>query len=96
MVNPTSKQYITAYFDIIYTVLHNVILMEVPAYTMKFVAGMKRKSQQERKVLKARSDEIHNSEDPNDEKELDELKKRVENMIDKEDEEAARKTMAKY
>ena len=44
--SPTLEQYTDAEFDINYTLLHNVIMMEARSYTMKFVAK-KRKEQQE-------------------------------------------------
>ena len=74
MVNPTAEQCATAEFDISHTLLHDVILTEVRAYTMKFVAGMKRKDQLEKRILEERIDKIQNSDDVNKCKELEELK----------------------
>ena len=85
MIYSTAEQCATAEFNISNTVLHDVILMDVHAYTMKFVAEIKRKRQHERNTLEARIDQIQNSEDPNVECELNELKEKVENMNDKED-----------
>ena len=63
---------------------------------MKFVAGMKRKNQCEKKMLEDRIDKIQNSKDMNEGKELEKLKQRVEDKNNKEDKDAARKAMVRY
>ena len=55
---PTADQCASAEFDISYTLIHNVILMEACYYTMKFVAVIKRKNQQEKKLLEDRIEMI--------------------------------------
>ena len=70
--------------------------MEVCAYSIKFVAVMKRKDQQGKKLLEDRMDKIENLDEVNDGNKLDKLKQRVEDINDKEDKDAARKAMVRY
>ena len=91
--NPSAEQCTTAEFDMSYTLLHDVILMEVRAYTMKFVAEQKREEQQMKRTLEERIDKIQNSVGIDDSDEMEELKQCVEDINNKEDEEAARKLL---
>ena len=80
---PTANQCSSAEFEIRYTLLQDIILMEVCSYNMRFVAEMKRKNRQEKKSLEDRIEMIHNSEDMKDDNEVEELKQKVEDINDK-------------
>ena len=74
----------------------SLILMEVRAYAMKFAANKKREEQRIKKVLEEKIDRIQNSLESDDLEELDTLKRCIDDIENKEDEIAVRKSMVKY
>ena len=56
---PTNEQYASAKFDIGFSLLHDVILLEVRAFVMKYEAIKKRKSKE--KIMESEIDKLQNS-----------------------------------
>ena len=96
IIEPTNEQYCDAKPDISYTLLHDVILMEVRSMTFKYEASKKREKGKQRTRIEKRIDEIHNSNREEDNLELETCKTELQDLVDKRDTEEARKSLAKY
>ena len=82
---PTNEQYADASFDIDFSLLHNVILLEVKAYVMKYEAMKKRKAKENIDNLESQIDRLQNSSDENDRKRVDNLKKELQGVEDEQE-----------
>ena len=58
---PTNEQYVSAKFDIVFSLLHDVILMEVRSFVMKYEAKKERKSREKIDELESEFDKELNS-----------------------------------
>ena len=58
---PTCEEYADAEFDIINTLLHDVILLEVRAFAMKYKAIKRRKEKEKNSNLESEIDKLQNS-----------------------------------
>ena len=94
--NPDSETCATAEFEIGHTLLHDVIMMEARAYTMKYTANKRREEESIKHSLQAKIDEIQDSVDIEDGERLENLKKCLDDLERKEQEESALKLLAKY
>ena len=72
--NPTVEQCTMDDFDINYMLLHDVILMDVQAYTIKFVEKKKQEEQKTKRKLEEKIDKIQDTTDEDDIEELETLK----------------------
>ena len=68
---PTAEQYTMVDFDINYSLPYDVIVMEVRAYTMKFVAEKKREEQKTKKDKEDKINKVQNSNDKDDMEEFE-------------------------
>ena len=59
--DPTGEQYADTNFDISNTLLHDVILLEVRAFVMKYEAAKKRKEKEKTSNLESEIDKLQNS-----------------------------------
>ena len=69
-------------FDIGCSLLHNVILLKVKAYIMKYKAMMKRKAKEKINNLESEIDKLQNSNDEEDMKRVESLKEELQNTED--------------
>ena len=87
----SNEQYCNAPYDINYSLLHDVVLMEVQSYTMIYEAIKRRKKNDKKDRLENEIDKIQNTANDEEIKKLEELRKRE----DKRDTENARRYFAK-
>ena len=81
---PTPKEYADAEFDISNTILHNVILLEVRAFVMKYQAIKRRKEKEETSKLESEIDRLQNSQDEEDIEQVRKMKKELQDIKMKE------------
>ena len=79
---PTNELYASANFDIGYSLLHNVILLEMRAFVMKYEAMKKRKTKEKVNNLESEIDKLQNSNDDEDRKRVESLKEELQNAED--------------
>ena len=58
---PTQEEYAEAEFDISNTLLHDVILLEVRVFVMKFQANKRRMEKEKTNLLESEIDKLQNS-----------------------------------
>ena len=75
--DPSNEQYCNAPFDINYSLLHNVVLMEVRSYTTNYEAIKRRKKSEEKDRLENEIDKIQNTAKDEEIKKLEELKEEL-------------------
>ena len=79
--NPDSETCARAEFEIGNTLLHDVIMMEARAYTMKYTANKRKEEESIKRSLQAKIDKIQDSLDIDDGDRLENLKKHCRNCI---------------
>ena len=89
---PTNKQYASLSFDIGFSLLHDVILLELRAYVMKYKAMKKRKAKEKVNNLESEIHKFQNSNDEEDRKRVDSLKEELQNVEDEQKLESFRRT----
>ena len=94
--NPQDVDYAQAKWDITPVLLHNVLLMEVRSYMMKYKAYKKKEREMLTNSMKRQIEKIQNSNEEEDVYKVDILKKFLQDLIDHEDNEAAIQMLAKY
>ena len=74
---PANDQYTHAEFDISYSLLHDVVLMEVCLFVMKYEAKKRREAHEKKDVIESEIDRLQNSDNENDRACLDNLKEEL-------------------
>ena len=94
--SPNAEQCASANFQINHNLLHDIILTEAQAYTMKYTANKRREANFTKNSLQLKIDEIQNSIDEDDRERLKNRKDCLDDLERKEQEDAALKLLAKY
>ena len=89
------EEFADAEFDISKTLLHDVILMEVRSFTMKYQAGERRKEKEKMEKIESEIDSIQNSTNEKDVERVNILKEELQELEDQKDIMNARKYLAK-
>ena len=76
-IEPTNEQYASVSFNIGCSLLHDVILLEVRAYVMKYKAMKKRKAKEKINNLESEINKLQNSSDEEDRKRVESLKEEL-------------------
>ena len=92
---PTCEEYVEAEFDICKTLLHDVILLEVRVFVMKYQAGKRKKEKEETNKLESEIDRLQNSQDEEDMEWVNNMKKELQDIKDAREMMSARKYLAK-
>ena len=92
---PTHEEYADAEFDISNTLLHDVILLEVRAFVMKYKATKKRKEKERTNNLESEIDELQNSQAEEDIERVNNMKKELQDIEDEREMISARRYFAK-
>ena len=71
---PSNEQYCNAPFDINYTLLHDVTLMEARSFTMKYEALRRKRKNEEKNKLENEIDKIQNTSEEEEIKRLETLR----------------------
>ena len=90
-----TEQYADANFDISNLLLHNVILLEVRAFVMKFEATKKRKAKERMSNLVSEIDKLQNFKEEEDIKRVNNMKEELQIIEDEREMESARRYFAK-
>ena len=96
-MNPelSREDFAEAEFDISKTLLHDVILMEVRSYVMKYQAGERRKEKEKMRKLESEIDSIQNSMEKDKVERVNILKEELQELEDQKDMMDARRYLAK-
>ena len=89
------EEFADAEFDISKTLLHDVILMEVRSFVMKYQAGERRKEKEKMRKLESEIDSMQNSVDKDEVERVNILKKELQGLKDQKDMINARRYLAK-
>ena len=81
--------------EISYTLLHDVILMECRAYTLKYQSEKRKETIKKGKRINDEIEELINSDDPDDMRKVNLLKEEAQELEDEQQENSARKYFAK-
>ena len=92
---PTREEYADAEYDISNTLLHDVILLEVRAFVMKYQANKRRKEKEKTDNLESEIDRLQNSQDEDDIERVNNMKKELQDIEDEREMTSARKYFAK-
>ena len=92
---PTNEQYASAKFDISFSLLHDVILLEVRSFVMKYEAMKRKKSREKIDNLQREIDKIQNSPKEEDRARVENLKEKLQKVEDECEKEKARRYFAK-
>ena len=92
---PTREEYAGAEYDISNTLLHDVILLEVRAFVMKYQANKRRKEKEKTDNLESEIDRLQNSQDEDDIERVNNMKKELQDIEDEREMTSTRKYFAK-
>ena len=92
---PTREEYAEAEFNISKTLLHDVVLMELRAYVMKYQANKRRKEKEKTSLLESEIDKLQNSQEEKDIECVNNMKKELQEVEDERDMMNARKYLEK-
>ena len=92
---PTCEQYADANFDISNSFIHDVILLEVRAFVMKYEASKKRKEKERMSNLESEIYMLQNSQAEEDIKRVNNMKEELQNIEDKREWISARRYFVK-
>ena len=81
MQEPTNEQYASAEYDISNSLLHDIVLMEVRSFVMKYEAMKRSESREKKDTIEGEIDKIQNSACKNDRTCLDDLKEELQKYI---------------
>ena len=79
---PTREEYADAEYDISNTLLHDVILLEVRAFVMKYQANKRRKEKEKTDNLESEIDRLQNSQVDDDIERVNNMKEELQNIED--------------
>ena len=82
---PTWEDYAEAELDISKTLLHDVILLEVMAFVMKYHANKKRMEKEKTDLLESKIDKLQNSQEEEDIERVNNMKKELQEIEDEKD-----------
>ena len=80
---PTREQYADVKFDISNSLLHDVILLELGAFVMKYEATKKRKEKERTNYLESKIDKLQNTQAEEDIKRVNNIKEELKDIEDK-------------
>ena len=92
---PTREEYADAEYDISNTLLHDVILLEVREFVMKYRANKRRKEKEKTDNLESEIDRLQNSQDEDDIVRVNNMKKELQDIEVEREMMSARKFFAK-
>ena len=92
---PTREEYADAEFDISNTLLHDVILLEVRAFVMKYQVNKRRKEKERTDSLESEIDKLQNSQVEEDIEHVNNMKKELQDIEDEREMTSARNWKAR-